>query len=85
MKLQLTAAATLAAMLSVTAYAAIDEAMMAEFESDCNRYAQEDGVAPEELDDYLSQCVQDLVISQSTNESDFAESQNESSEGENSE
>lgn len=58
------AAAVVAALFSVSSHAGIDEAQMADFELTCQKYAQEDGVAQEEMETYLSQCMQDLVTSE---------------------
>ena len=73
MKLYIFAATTVAVLLSVDALAEIDEALMAEFESDCNRYAQEKGVTPEDLEGYLTQCVQDLLDAQPAGDYEPAE------------
>lgn len=72
MKLYPVIAAIVALLFSVSAFAEIDEAQMAQFESDCMKYASEDGVPQEEMEDYLSQCVQDFIASQSAsgNEAD---------------
>jgi hypothetical protein len=60
------AATVVVALFSVSVYAEIDEAQMADFESTCQNYAQEDGIVQEEMEAYLSQCVQDLVASKTT-------------------
>ena len=64
MKLRFAAAASMAALISVNAFAAVDEAQMADFEADCKKYAQEDGVSAEEMEGYIAQCMQDLLVSQ---------------------
>ena len=73
MKLYSIAAASVAALLAVTAFAGIDEAQMAEFESECKRYAVEDGIPADEVEEFLSQCVQDMVHAQSMGDSEPAE------------
>ncbi len=65
MKPNMIAAAALAMAVSAGALANFDEEQMAAFESDCYKYAQEDGVAEEQLEDYVAQCVRDLVSAQS--------------------
>jgi len=70
MKLQLIAAAALAAALSVTGLAvAEDDDRMAE----CKAYAEEDGVPADEMDDYLAQCMEDKAASESEDAKDEQE------------
>ncbi|MBW9268573.1 MAG: hypothetical protein K1566_02915 [Candidatus Thiodiazotropha sp. (ex. Lucinisca nassula)] len=57
--------AVVAAFFSISVHAEIDEAKMADFESTCHKYAKEDGVAQEEMETYISQCVQDLIAGES--------------------
>lgn len=61
MKLHL-AAVAVTALLSFNALAEVTEAQMAEIESDCQKYAKEDGITQDEMEDYLAQCVQDHVV-----------------------
>ncbi len=65
MKLCKIAAAVMAVTVSTAALAAIDEEQMAAFEADCRKYAQEDGVAADQLEEYLASCMQDLAAAQS--------------------
>ncbi|RLW63386.1 MAG: hypothetical protein B6D71_10295 [gamma proteobacterium symbiont of Stewartia floridana] len=65
--------AVLAALFSISVHAEIDEAKMADFESTCYKYAKEDGVAQEEMETYISQCVQDLITSESEMSGESAE------------
>jgi hypothetical protein len=46
---------------------------MAEIESDCKKYAQEDEVSAEQIKDYIDQCVQDLVAAQPAGDMEPAE------------
>jgi hypothetical protein len=64
MRLKFITAAVLTATLAGTASAAIDEELMSAFDADCRRYAQEDGVPADQLDEYVAQCVQDMVADQ---------------------
>ena len=75
MKLNIIVAAALAVAISGSASAAIDEEQMASFEADCRSYAQEDGVADDQLEEYLAQCVQDLVSASSQSGDEPAESE----------
>jgi len=61
MKLHMLTAALVAAVFSVQAPAAVDEAQMADFEAECKKYAAEDGVTKEEMDAYVAQCVKDMA------------------------
>ncbi len=67
MKLNTIAIAALSAVFSVNVPAAVDEDQMAAFKADCHKYAQEDGVAGDQVEDYVAQCVQDLATAQSEN------------------
>ena len=80
MKLNMIAAAALVAVFYGGALSAADEDQMAAFEAECEKYAQEDGVAADELDEYLSQCVQDMAMSRSGDESEPAESEEDESQ-----
>ncbi|MEJ2620170.1 MAG: hypothetical protein P8163_07880 [Candidatus Thiodiazotropha sp.] len=54
-----------AALFSINVHAEIDEAKMADFESTCYKYAEEDGIVEEEMESYLSQCLQDFIKDES--------------------
>jgi len=52
--------AALSAVFSINALAANDMEQQESFSADCKRYAQEEGVPAEEMESYMSQCIQDL-------------------------
>jgi len=64
MKLPMIAVAALALFACNTAMASADADKMAAFQADCRKYAEEDGVAGDELEDYIAQCLQDLTSAQ---------------------
>lgn len=66
-------AASIAALFTLSAYAEVNEAQMAEFESECKKYAVEEEVPADEMKDYVAQCVQDMVLANVTGESEPAE------------
>ncbi|MCG7865505.1 MAG: hypothetical protein JAY74_03925 [Candidatus Thiodiazotropha taylori] len=66
-------AAVVAVLFSISVHAEIDEAKMADFESTCHKYAKEDGIAQEEMETYISQCVQDLITGETEVSGESAE------------
>jgi hypothetical protein len=65
--------AVVATLFSLSVHAEIDEAKMADFESTCHKYAEEDGITEEEMETYISQCVQDLITGESEEGGESAE------------
>lgn len=65
MKLQLLAAMALVAAFSVTALAAAEEPQAVDFKAECRKYAQEDGVSADEMESYITQCMEDMAAVQS--------------------
>jgi hypothetical protein len=61
MKIRIMLIAAIAASFSAGSLMAADAEQMAQYQADCKKYAAEDGVAPEEMDAYLSQCIQDMA------------------------
>jgi len=70
MKLQLIAAVALAAAFSATVPAAAEET---ESKAECARYAQEDGIPADEMQEYLAQCMEDMASAQSEDAKDEPE------------
>ena len=62
MKLQLIAAAALATAFTVSTPAVADEA---DLKAECAKYAQEDGVPADEMQEYLAQCMKDMASADS--------------------
>ncbi len=60
MKLQKIIAAAVLVLASSAMMADGHKAKMAEYQADCKRYAQDDGIEADMLKDYIAQCVQDL-------------------------
>ena len=80
MKRPLFAIAAVAAVFAANVPAAIDQADLEAFEAECNKYAVEEGVAEDELDDYIAKCVQELTANPSEDEGAAGEAEGEAVE-----
>ena len=67
MKLQLIAAAVLATAFTVSTPTVAEEA---DLKAECAKYAQEDGVPADEMQEYLAQCMKDMASADSEDAKD---------------
>lgn len=51
-------------MLAVSAVSAMDEELAMKHEAECRKYAVEDSIAPEDMDNYIEECMRDLAESE---------------------
>ena len=72
MKQYMIIAVVLAAVFSVSALAGTEEARQTA-QQECKGYAMEEGISEEQLEDYIAECVQDLMAAQSEGESQPSE------------